>query len=131
MSRWPDEVTDRQREILAFIVKATRANGSPPTIREIGEAFGIRSTNGVNDHLARLEAKGLLRRGDMKARSLVPTRKGLKVLGEIPRLDVDAVRVLARRVADAYFADVASGSAREFTLANLIESHVLEFMEAA
>ena len=42
----------------------------PPTLREIGEVMGIRSTNGVNDHLRALERKGRLRRSDMKSRHL-------------------------------------------------------------
>ena len=46
-----EELTDRQREILSFIVKETETRGFPPTIREIGEQMDIRSTNGVNDHL--------------------------------------------------------------------------------
>src|SRR5690606_23054524 len=44
--------------------------GYPPTLREIGEYMGIRSTNGVNDHLRALERKGYLRREDMKSRAL-------------------------------------------------------------
>jgi repressor LexA len=39
-------------------------------LREIGEHMGIRSTNGVNDHLRALERKGYLRREDMKSRAL-------------------------------------------------------------
>lgn len=42
----------------------------PPTLREIGEVMGIRSTNGVNDHLHALERKGRVVRGDMKSRHL-------------------------------------------------------------
>ena len=46
--------------------------GYPPTLREIGEHMGIRSTNGVNDHLRALERKGYLTREDMKCRALRP-----------------------------------------------------------
>lgn len=65
-----DELTERQEKILAFIKKSIQAQGYPPTIREIGEAFGIRSTNGVNDHLKALERKGYLLRGELKSRAL-------------------------------------------------------------
>jgi repressor LexA len=41
-------------------------------MREIGEHMGIRSTNGVNDHLKALERKGHLVRDDMKSRALRP-----------------------------------------------------------
>ena len=63
-------LTDRQREILEFITQSIRERGYPPTLREIGLHFGIRSTNGVNDHLRALEKKGYLQRQDLKSRAL-------------------------------------------------------------
>jgi len=65
-------LTDRQREILDFITQSIRERGYPPTLREIGLHFGIRSTNGVNDHLRALEKKGYLQREDLKSRALRP-----------------------------------------------------------
>jgi repressor LexA len=76
-----EELTERQREILAFIVKETEVRGFPPTIREIGEQMDIRSTNGVNDHLKALERKGYLNRGEQQSRSLVPTKRARMLLG--------------------------------------------------
>ena len=67
-----DLLTDRQREILDFITRSIAARGYPPTLREIGTHFGIRSTNGVNDHLRALEKKGYLQREDLKSRALRP-----------------------------------------------------------
>jgi repressor LexA len=68
----PDALTERQREILEFITSSITDRGYPPTLREIGEHFGIRSTNGVNDHLKALEKKGHLRREDLKSRAMRP-----------------------------------------------------------
>ena len=65
-----EPLTERQEKILAFIKKSILDQGYPPTIREIGEHFGIRSTNGVNDHLKALERKGYLLRGELKSRAL-------------------------------------------------------------
>jgi repressor LexA len=65
-------LTDRQREILDFISRRIEEQGYPPTIREIGEVMGIRSTNGVNDHLKALERKGFLKREGLKSRALRP-----------------------------------------------------------
>jgi repressor LexA len=65
-------LTDRQRAILDFIGQSIRERGYPPTLREIGLHFGIRSTNGVNDHLRALEKKGHLQREDLKSRALRP-----------------------------------------------------------
>src|SRR3990167_5353959 len=67
-----DALTLRQREILDFISASIVERGFPPTLREIGEHFQIRSTNGVNDHLKPLEKKGHLRRADLKSRAILP-----------------------------------------------------------
>ena len=65
-----EPLTDRQRQVLSFIGESIRSRGYPPTLREIGERMGIRSTNGVNDHLKALEKKGYLQRQDLKSRAL-------------------------------------------------------------
>jgi repressor LexA len=65
-------LTERQKAILDFITQSIEERGYPPTLREIGEHFGIRSTNGVNDHLRALEKKGHLQREDLKSRALRP-----------------------------------------------------------
>ncbi|MCE9673475.1 transcriptional repressor LexA [Myxococcus stipitatus] len=88
-----EELTDRQREILSFIVKETETRGFPPTIREIGEHMDIRSTNGVNDHLKALERKGYLNRGEQQSRSLVPTKRARLLLGLGARRDAGMVEV--------------------------------------
>ncbi len=67
-----DALTQRQREILDFISASIVERGFPPTLREIGEQFAIKSTNGVNDHLKALEKKGHLRREDLKSRAMRP-----------------------------------------------------------
>ncbi len=63
-------LTKRQEQTLDYIRQSIEQRGYPPTLREIGEYMGIRSTNGVNDHLRALERKGYLRREDMKSRAL-------------------------------------------------------------
>jgi len=63
-------LTDRQRAVLDFIRRSAECNGFPPTLREIGHHFGIRSTNGVNDHMKTLERKGYLERAPFKSRAL-------------------------------------------------------------
>ncbi|MGH7284710.1 MAG: transcriptional repressor LexA, partial [Polyangiaceae bacterium] len=65
-------LTDRQQMVLDFIRQSITDRGYPPTLREIGARMGIRSTNGVNDHLRALERKGYLTREDMKSRALRP-----------------------------------------------------------
>jgi len=65
-------LTDRQQQVLHYIRQSINERGYPPTLREIGAHMGIRSTNGVNDHLRALERKGYLTREDMKSRALRP-----------------------------------------------------------
>lgn len=74
-------ITDRQKLVLQFICESIDTRGYPPTLREIGMRMGIRSTNGVNDHLRALEKKGLLTREDMKSRTLRPTNRTLELFG--------------------------------------------------
>jgi len=69
----PETLTKRQQEVLDFISGWIRERGYPPTLREIGNHFGIRSTNGVNDHLKALEKKGVLERAGLKSRAMRPT----------------------------------------------------------
>src|SRR5690606_16800448 len=64
------DLTDKQRQVLAVIEQQVAQVGYAPTIREIGRQFGIRSTNGVNDHLLALEKKGYLQREGHKSRTL-------------------------------------------------------------
>ncbi len=81
-------LTDRQLEVLRFIAREIEERGYPPTIREIGEALDIRSTNGVNDHLKALERKGYLTRDPVKSRALIPTPQARHALGEEPPSNV-------------------------------------------
>ena len=81
-----EPLTERQEKILAFIKKSIQDQGYPPTIREIGEHFGIRSTNGVNDHLKALERKGYLLRGELKSRALSVIDGGRSASARFPRM---------------------------------------------
>ncbi len=63
-------LTIRQQKILDFIRARIRERGFPPTVREIGEEFGIRSTNGVHGFLRALEKKGAINRDRGLARSI-------------------------------------------------------------
>ncbi len=91
-------LTSRQQMVLDFIRQSIVDRGYPPTLREIGARMGIRSTNGVNDHLRALERKGYLTREDMKSRALRPTNLDAPALADAPSAlvaanDVDLVEV--------------------------------------
>lgn len=59
-----------QERILYYIQSTIETRGYPPSVREIGEAVGLKSTSTVHGHLMRLEKKGLLHRDAMKPRAM-------------------------------------------------------------
>ena len=61
---------DMQERILAYIQEEIQVRGYAPSVREIGEAVGLKSTSTVHGHLTRLEKKGLLYRDAMKPRAM-------------------------------------------------------------
>lgn len=63
-------LTSRQREIYDFIRNKIEKRGYPPTVREIGLEFGIKSPNGVMCHLNALVKKGLIQREEQSARAI-------------------------------------------------------------
>ena len=80
-------LNERAGKILAYIQKFTREHGFPPTIREIGQAFEISSTNGVRYYLTMLEKGGHLKRSGRISRGIGPTAPqaatGIPILGRV------------------------------------------------
>ena len=76
-----EDLTARQQEILEFIASTVDQQGVAPTFREIGDALGIRSTNGVADHVKALERKGYIQRPGQRGSARAPRRS----LGRRPR----------------------------------------------
>jgi repressor LexA len=81
-----NQLTERQREIYDFISDKIESRGYGPTVREIGQAFKIKSPNGVMCHLKALEKKGLIKREGFSARAIQlinrkPQSAGLPFLG--------------------------------------------------
>ncbi|MEG0740671.1 MAG: transcriptional repressor LexA [Clostridia bacterium] len=82
---------DSQAKILAYIEKATLQKGYPPSVREICDATGLKSTSTVHGHLIRLEKKGLLYRDSMKPRAI-----SVPVDHQMYRTEMIAVPVVGR-----------------------------------
>ncbi len=108
-----DTLTDRQLMVFEAIIAAS-ANGVTPSIRELADRTGIKSTNGVNDHLKALERKGFIERKPGLSRAIAILRyppsslrsitdaealdrmsKALVIEGD-PEAQVEAVRTLLR-----------------------------------
>jgi repressor LexA len=82
------ELTARQKQIYEYIRDCITQNGSPPTIREIGEQFGMKSTNAVRDVLSALERKGYINRSQYRSR-------GIELAEEV-RAEVRVLPVIGR-----------------------------------
>ena len=67
-------LTKRQEQVLEFIRAYIRENGYPPSVRDIGEEFGL-SPATVHDHLKALERKGYLDKKPNRSRSLSVTKQ--------------------------------------------------------
>lgn len=65
-------LTDRQAAILQYIKDTISNTGYPPSVREIGQAVGLKSTSTVHAHLLQLEQKGYLKRDPIKTRAIIP-----------------------------------------------------------
>jgi repressor LexA len=63
-------LTERQKEVLQGIHEIVQEKRYPPTVREIGERLGLRSSCTVQRHLEALERKGYIKRDRTKARSV-------------------------------------------------------------
>lgn len=65
-----ETLTDREKDILAYIAKIVNEKGYSPSVRDIKAALSIRSTSTVHTYLQRLEEKGLLSKENGKSRTL-------------------------------------------------------------
>lgn len=64
------ELTGKQREVLEIVAAWIAKYGFPPTIRDIAQALGVASTNGVVQHLNALERKGHIMRDSRRSRGI-------------------------------------------------------------
>ncbi len=79
-------LNQRARDIHAFIQRFRRDRGSAPTIREIGQAFKITSTNGVRYYTDMLEKAGMISIKRGVSRGIAPTRREAAIPAGIPIL---------------------------------------------
>jgi repressor LexA len=66
----PVVLTPRQRKVLRFIRESVAKRGYPPSVREIGDAVGLKSPSSVAHQLNALERKGLLRKDPNRPRAV-------------------------------------------------------------
>ena len=66
----PGKISEKQQLILDYIKEEILKKGYPPTVREICERVGLRSTSSVHSHLNTLEENGYIRRDPTKPRAI-------------------------------------------------------------
>lgn len=64
------KITEKQMQILEYIKNEILSSGYPPTVREICDAVGLKSTSSVFAHLEKLENNGYIRRDPTKPRAI-------------------------------------------------------------
>ena len=69
-----DDLTSRQRDVLGFIQAHAEAEGAPPTLQQIADAFGFRQACAAHKHVRRLQQAGYLEVRPNEAR-------GIRVVG--------------------------------------------------
>ncbi len=65
-----ENIGKRQQQIYDFIKSELISKGYPPTVREICENVGLKSTSTVHAHLDKLENKGYIKRDKTKPRAI-------------------------------------------------------------
>lgn len=88
----PNKLTTREKAILEFIRQKIQKSGFPPTVREIGDAVGLRSTSNVHSYLKRLEVKGVIRKNPDTSRAIEVVADAWRRKKMIPMPLVGAVR---------------------------------------
>ena len=128
---------DNQQRILDFIKSEIQQKGYPPSVREIAQAVGLKSTSTVHGHLQRLEKRGLLHRDAMKPRAMEVTgdpnftrnnSTAVPVLGRVTA----GTPILAEENLEDYVAipDIMLGDGEHFILLvkgdSMIEAGILD-----
>ena len=114
---------DNQQRILDFIKSEIQQKGYPPSVREIANAVGLKSTSTVHGHLQRLEKRGLLHRDAMKPRAMEVVgdpnfaRSGTTAVPVVGRVTA-GLPILAEENLEDYVAlpDVMLGDGEHFIL---------------
>ena len=106
--------TDTQARIYETITRMIREQGYAPSVREIGEAVGLKSPSTVHFHLKKLEEAGLIEKGACKGRAIcLPERQEE---GRVPIVgDVAAgAPILAQECVEDYLTFDTGGAPGEY-----------------
>ena len=90
-------------EVLRYLARRAAGGGGSPSVREVGEAVGLKSSQTAYKHLRKLEEAGYVERegAARRARGVRLTAKGWEAVGEAPMLG----RIAAGRGLEAVAVD--------------------------
>ena len=86
------KISAKQKEILEYIKSIILEKGYPPTVRDICEAVGLKSTSSVHAHLSTLETKGYIRRDPTKPRAIEIIDEGFQMV----RQEMTSIPIVGR-----------------------------------
>ncbi|MBR2896167.1 MAG: transcriptional repressor LexA [Oscillospiraceae bacterium] len=106
--------TTMTEKIYEYLKKIIPEQGYAPSVREIGDAVGLRSPSTVHFHLKRLQEQGLIEKGDFKGRALVLTHQEEKnripILGNVAA----GTPILAQECIEDYLTFECSGEEQSY-----------------
>lgn len=106
--------SDMQARIYETIVRMIQEQGYAPSVREIGEAVGLKSPSTVHFHLKKLEEAGLIEKGACKGRAIAvsgPLQEDrVPVVGHVAA----GAPILAQECIEDYITFDTHGRAGEF-----------------
>lgn len=99
------KLTAMQQKIYDYIANTVRNQGYPPSVREIGEAVGLKSPSTVHFHIKHLEELGYISKSGRKGRALTLTERAVPAAAPAPAQEAE---IPSGRV--PVLGDVAAGS---------------------
>ena len=87
-------LTEKENDVYRYICEATELNGYSPSVRDIQEALGIKSTATVHSYLNKLESKGYIQKAQGKSRTLrVETAPSFPTIHHVRFLHVFSIMI--------------------------------------
>ena len=113
------QLSRMQQKICDYIAECVQRQGYPPSVREIGEAVGLKSPSTVHFHLKHLEEMGVIEKGAGKGRALTLRGSEQAEENQVPVVGNVAAGapILAQENIDEYLTfDTGSRSGEYFAL---------------
>jgi len=109
------ELSKMQQRIYEYIAVCIQEQGYAPSVREIGEAVGVKSPSTVHFHLKRLEEAGVIAKGAGKGRAIALTEQAhpedrIPILGNVAA----GSPILAEECIEDYLTFDAGGRSNEY-----------------